>query len=123
MGENTIICFATDGVRLCHLGDLGQTLTLKQLTEIGPVDVLCIPVGGVYTIDAAGATKLCERIKPKVIFPMHYRGQWMPTFPGTTVDPFLEGKKVVYRDTSEVEFTPANLPAKSQVLMLKPANP
>jgi L-ascorbate metabolism protein UlaG (beta-lactamase superfamily) len=121
MGENTIICFAVDGVRLCHLGDLGQTLTAKQLTEIGPVDVLFIPVGGVYTIDAAGATKLCERIKPKVIFPMHYRGQWMPTFPGTTVDPFLEGKKVVYRDTSEVEFNPANLSAESQVLMLKPA--
>ena len=123
MGENTIICFEVDGVRLCHLGDLGQTLTAEQLAEIGPVDVLFIPVGGVYTIDAAGATTLCERIKPKVVFPMHYRGRWMPTFPGTTVDPFLEGKNVAYLDKSEVEFTPQTLPPECQVLMLQPANP
>jgi L-ascorbate metabolism protein UlaG (beta-lactamase superfamily) len=121
MGENAIICFAVDGIRLCHLGDLGQTLTAKQLAEIGAVDVLFIPVGGVYTIDASGATKLCERIKPKIIFPMHYRCQWLPTFPGTTVAPFLEGKKVIRLDKSELEFTPETLPTESQVLMLKPA--
>ena len=123
MGDNTIICFSVDGIRLCHLGDLGQTLTTKQLTAIGPVDILCVPVGGVYTIDAVGATKLCERIKPKIIFPMHYRGRWMPTFPGTTVEPFLEGKKVVSLDKSELEFTPQTLPTTSQVIMLQPANP
>ncbi len=122
MGLNTIICFTVDGVSLCHLGDLGQgTLTSKQLKEIGKVDVAFVPVGGVYTIDAEKATAICEQLKPKVIFPIHCRSDRMPNFPGTTVDPFLAGKKVVRKDTSELEFTPATLPREPQVFMLHPA--
>jgi L-ascorbate metabolism protein UlaG (beta-lactamase superfamily) len=54
-GENTIFCFTLDGIRVCHLGDLGHSLNRTQLKKIGPVDLLFLPVGGRYTIDAAGA--------------------------------------------------------------------
>lgn len=64
----------TDGTkRIAHLGDLGCMLEEKQLAELKNVDVLLIPVGGYYTIDAKQAYELCKAIDPKVIVPMHYR--------------------------------------------------
>ena len=72
-GKNTVFCFEVDGVRVCHLGDLGHQLNDKQMAELGSVDILLIPVGGNYTIDAKVATQVCDRLKPKVIIPMHFR--------------------------------------------------
>ena len=72
-GKNTIYNIRIDELWVCHLGDLGQTaLTDEQLEEIGQVDVLLVPVGGVYTIDAAGAAKTAASLEPKVVIPMHY---------------------------------------------------
>ncbi|HEY55787.1 MAG TPA: MBL fold metallo-hydrolase, partial [Dehalococcoidia bacterium] len=61
-GDNTIFCFDVDGVRVCHLGDLGHLLDDKQLKEIGSVDILLIPVGGHFTIDAKVATEVCNQL-------------------------------------------------------------
>lgn len=73
-GKNTVYTFNIDGVRLCHLGDLGQeSLTEAQVDEIGQVDILIVPVGGVYTIDAATAAKVVAQLEPKVVIPMHYK--------------------------------------------------
>ena len=72
-GTNTIHIFTAGGVSVAHLGDLGHQLTAEQLAEIGTVDVVLTPVGGVYTVDAAGAKAVCEAIGPRVIVPMHYR--------------------------------------------------
>jgi len=72
-GLNTIYTITTEEVRLCHLGDFGQSeLTSKQLEEIGEVDVLMIPVGGVYTVDAKEAAKIIGQIEPRTVIPMHY---------------------------------------------------
>ena len=72
-GKNTIFCVEMDGWRICHLGDLGQEPTPTQLKKIGPVDVLMIPVGGIYTLNGSEAKKAVEQIRPKeYIFPMHY---------------------------------------------------
>ena len=72
-GKNTIFTFNVDGVRVCHLGDLGQeALTDTQVEEIGQVDILMIPVGGVYTIDAATAAKVVAQLEPRIVIPMHY---------------------------------------------------
>jgi L-ascorbate metabolism protein UlaG (beta-lactamase superfamily) len=119
-GGNIIFCFVVDGIRLCHLGDLGHLLDDKQLAEIGAVDILFIPVGGVYTIDARVATEVCNQLKPRVIFPMHYRtAKGIPRIAG--VDEFLRGKeKVKWLDTSQVEFRAGDLP-DGQIIVLKPA--
>lgn len=66
-GKNIISCFEVDGVKLCHLGDLGHQLSDEQISEIGPVDVLLVPVGGVFTIDAKVATELCYQLRPKIV--------------------------------------------------------
>lgn len=72
-GENTVHILEAGGVSVAHLGDLGHQLTQEQLDGIGCVDGVLIPVGGTYTVDAAGAKRVCEALNPKWIIPMHYR--------------------------------------------------
>ena len=120
-GNNTIFCFEVDGIRVCHLGDLGHQLKDKEITELGEVDILLIPVGGFYTIDAKVATEVGNQVAPKVIIPMHYKNDRC-SFPITGVDEFLRGKKEVRKlDASEVEFKAGELPASTQIIVLKPA--
>jgi len=120
-GNNTIFCFEVDGVKVCHLGDLGHMLNERQAAELGEIDILLTPVGGFYTIDAATASQICDQLKPRVIIPMHYRNKKC-TSPISGVDEFLQGKKNVSRlDTSEVEFKSGKLPADTQIIVLQPA--
>lgn len=72
-GANTVYVMTIDGINVCHLGDLGHALTDEQLDSIGNVDVLFIPVGGVYTIDPSEANQVVMQIEPKIIIPMHYK--------------------------------------------------
>jgi L-ascorbate metabolism protein UlaG (beta-lactamase superfamily) len=73
-GQNTIYTLESEGIKICHLGDFGQKeLTDEQLEKIGNVDILMIPVGGVYTISAKEATKVISQIEPKIVIPMHYQ--------------------------------------------------
>ena len=72
-GLITLYTIETEDMRFCHLGDLGQKeLTDEQVELIGRVDVLMMPVGGKYTIDASCATKIIGQIDPKIVIPMHY---------------------------------------------------
>ncbi len=120
-GNNIIFCFEVDGIRVCHLGDLGHPLSDKQVAEVGSVDVLLIPVGGYYTIDANVATAVCNQLQPKVVIPMHYK-TGKCDFPIAGVEQFLQGKKEVRRlDASEVEFKSGELPPTTQIIVLKPA--
>ena len=75
-GKNTVYVFDTPaGLRAVHLGDLGHMLSEEALGKIGNPDVLMIPVGGFFTIDAKTAKNLCDRLRPRVVIPMHYRGK------------------------------------------------
>ena len=120
-GKNTIFWFDVDGVKICHLGDLGHQLSDEQVSEIGSVDVLLVPVGGIFTIDANVATRLCDRLKPKMIIPMHFR-DGKCRFPIAGVDEFLRGKENVSRlDTSEIELRGEELPSVTQIVVPKSA--
>jgi len=73
-GKITVYTIGTEGMKVCHLGDLGQReLGPEQLEQIGDIDILMIPVGGVYTISAKEATKIISQLEPKIVIPMHYR--------------------------------------------------
>lgn len=72
-GPNRIHVITAGGVTLAHLGDLGHPLTAEQAAAIGPLDVLLVPVGGTYTVDAAGAAAVTAALRPRVVVPMHYR--------------------------------------------------
>lgn len=73
-GGNTIYTIEAEEIKICHMGDFGEgELTDAQLRQIGDVDVLMIPVGGTYTIDAKEATKVISQIEPRIVVPMHYK--------------------------------------------------
>lgn len=72
-GQNTIYTIEAEDMRLCHLGDLGQKeLTSEQIEEIGDIDILMIPVGGVYTINSKEANRIIAQLEPRIVIPMHY---------------------------------------------------
>lgn len=72
-GTNVIRKFTAGGVSVAHLGDLGHPLNREQLEALGECDAVLIPVGGFYTIDAAGAKAAADAIGAPVVVPMHYR--------------------------------------------------
>ena len=120
-GPNTIFCFNVDDINLCHLGDLGHVLSPGQVNEIGAVDILFIPVGGFYTIDASVASQVCNQLKPKVVIPMHFKTPKC-AYPIADVEDFLKGKKDVKRiGDSEAEFEQERLPAVTKIVLLQPA--
>jgi len=119
-GNNIMFCFEVDGIRVCHLGDLGHQLSDKQASDLGEVDILLIPVGGYYTIDARVATQVCNQLKPKAIIPMHFKNNKC-SFPITGVEEFLKSKEGVQRlNASEVEFKQVELPPTTQIIVLQP---
>jgi len=119
-GANTIFCITVDGIKVCHLGDLGHMLSDAQVAEMGKVDVLLTPMAGNYTLDAATATELMNKLMPAVTVPMHYRNPKVD-YPVATVDAFTSGKKnVITSDGSELELEKGKLP-KDEIVVLKPA--
>ena len=72
-GPNTIYVYKAEELTIAHLGDLGHLLTDAQVEAIGDVDVVMIPVGGTYTLDAKTAAAVIGQIEPKIIIPMHYK--------------------------------------------------
>ncbi len=123
-GPNTVFVFEVDGIKVCHLGDLGHVLTPDMVSQIGEVDVLLIPVGGFYTIGPEEAWKVVEQLNPKVVIPMHFYVDVMDrsTFPIERVDAFTSGKPNV-REVGEsfVELTKEALPAEREIVVLKPS--
>ncbi len=72
-GKNTIFVFELGDFRICHLGNLGHELSDEKIEEIKPVDILLIPVGGNYTINAREAFNVVKDLEPKIVMPMHYK--------------------------------------------------
>jgi L-ascorbate metabolism protein UlaG (beta-lactamase superfamily) len=121
-GANTIFCFALDGLNVCHLGDLGHDLSDQTVAAIGAVDVLLIPVGGNFTIDAAVANRVCQKLAPKVVIPMHFKNDRCPGFPVAGVDDFTGKRQQVKTIAgSEVEIKKEQLPSGTETVVLRPA--
>lgn len=98
-GKNSVMIVEADGLVYCHLGDLGHDLTEEQIKAIGPVDVLMIPVGGIYTINGEHANTVVSQLKPKMfVLPMHYGTTAYTDLPGP--DEFLDGQKNVRQLTT-----------------------
>ena len=105
-GKNRIAILDAEGLRLVHLGDLGHRLSEKQLAALGKVDVLLLPVGGFYTIDASVAAELAGKVGARVVIPMHYRGEGFGYDVIGPVDEFAErSENVRFFDTNVLEIT------------------
>lgn len=117
-GANVVYVFEADGLRLCHCGDLGHTLSTDQVAAIGPVDVLLVPVGGLYTLDARGAHDVAARLRARVTIPMHFKTSQLG-FAIAPVDEFLADQPRVTRlGAAEVEFDSERLPEEPEIWLL-----
>jgi L-ascorbate metabolism protein UlaG (beta-lactamase superfamily) len=119
-GRNSVFVIEVDGLRICHLGDLGHELSDRQLKSIGAVDILMIPIGGIYTINGSEAKKVMAELKPRrLVLPMHYGTKVYDELVGP--DEFLEGLKNVERklDTNEIVLDPSErAPAEPKIVIL-----
>lgn len=117
-GKNTIYHLQIDGLNLVHLGDLGHLLTQDQIEGIGATDILCLPVGGVFTIDSKEAAEVVAQLEPRIIIPMHY------FLPGLKFE--LEGVEAFLKEMGaensqpvpKLVITKDKLPEEQQVLVL-----
>ncbi len=120
-GDNYVRLWEFEGMRFAHFGDLGVDLTDSQYKEIGSVDVVFIPVGGYYTIDAEQATKIINKLNPRVVFPMHYKTEAVgSSFPISGIVPFIKGKKNVNKvGKNSVSLKKDSLPKEVTIFLLK----
>jgi len=121
-GDNRIFIIEAEGMRLCHLGDLGHILTEDLLKQIGKVDILMLPVGGFFTIDADAATRIYNAIDAPITIPMHYKTSKCG-FDIAPVSEFLEKKSHVKKlDADEFEIAKDQLPSEPEIIILKHHN-
>lgn len=114
-GKIIIYKFICDDITFCHLGDLGHVLDEKTLQQIGHVDIVFIPVGGNYTIDAEQAWQVIHMMKPRIAIPMHYRIEGL-SIPITEVDPFIEkSDEKVVRVGNEIDIEKDDFPKEPEI--------
>lgn len=125
-GKNTIYSIDIDGFTLLHLGDLGHELSDSTLENIGTVDVLMIPVGGFYTIDAETASKVISSIEPGFVLPMHYKtadAAGVSEISG--LDKFLDemGADGAVKTLDKLKITSkSEIPDETEIVVLKPTH-
>jgi L-ascorbate metabolism protein UlaG (beta-lactamase superfamily) len=120
-GRNIVYRFVLDEIRFCHCGDLGHLLTEEDVEAIGEVDILFIPVGGVFTIDAAQAHKVIEMLDPRIVVPMHYRMGGL-SIAVNTLDEFLAGvdEETVLRVGNEIDFSSEDMMPGTEYWVFSP---
>lgn len=106
-GSNTITILESEELSLAHLGDIGCFPEDEQMRQLSGLDVILVPVGGFYTMEPEKIRMLLEKLEPKVIVPMHYRGRNFGYDVIGTVDTFLREKDPIVRyNSSEMIITP-----------------
>jgi L-ascorbate metabolism protein UlaG (beta-lactamase superfamily) len=122
-GKNVMYRIEIDGISIVHLGDLGHPLTTQEVENLDGVNILCIPVGGGYTIDAAVAESIITEIEPEIVLPMHYGRPELnqSIFSQLTDLPhFLkEAGKEGLVPQPKLNITKDKLPAEMQVIVLE----
>jgi L-ascorbate metabolism protein UlaG (beta-lactamase superfamily) len=117
-GSNIIYNMSIDGVNVVHLGDLGHELSPDEVRQVGSADVLFVPIGGYFTMDAVAVDKVISALKPRVVIPMHFKTKKCG-FPIAPLNDFIKGKKVEEKN-GEVDITKKNLPKTTAIYVLHP---
>jgi L-ascorbate metabolism protein UlaG (beta-lactamase superfamily) len=122
-GKNTIYSIEVDGVHICHVGDLGEMLTDKEVEALGTVNILLIPVGGTFTISAKQAAELIAEIEPSIVIPMHYGREELNQKEFADLDPVSVFTKLMGAETvvpqPKLSITKDKLPEQMQVVVLE----
>lgn len=122
-GKNTIYHMEIDNLRLAHLGDLGHTLSSGDIEELGEVDILFIPVGGTFTIDAKAAAQIVHDIEPAIVIPMHYQRAGLNSQVFGDLSPVRDFLKEMGKEgvvpQPKLSVTKDKLPEEMQVVILE----
>ena len=120
-GKNTVYNFKIDEINICHCGDLGHILSSNQIEEIGKVDILLLPVGGLATINAFDAAQVIKQLNPTIVIPMHYRTKALGLigYIFGTVDKFISASGLKAKEYEELELNKANIEDYSGIAVLK----
>lgn len=117
-GVNTIYHLVIDGINIVHLGDLGHNLSEEQSSLIDQTDILMVPVGGTYTINAEGASEVVSTLEPGIVIPMHYK---LPEGKSelSGVEPFLKEMGAENLEAvPKLSITKDKLPEETTVILL-----
>lgn len=118
-GNTLLFLLEAEGLRIAHLGDLGHLLTSEQRKALAPVDVLMLPVGGFYTIDAATAQEVAESLRARIIVPMHYRTKWNADWPIAPLENFTRLYQKVPPAMPLLRVTAEDLPCQPHIAVLE----
>ena len=114
-GNNIIYKFKIGDINFCHLGDLGHVLNQDSIDKIGNVDILFIPIGGTFTLDAEQAWEVIKKVKPKIAIPMHYKIGGL-SLPIAGLDPFLEESPYkILKVGNEIDIEMDDLPEDPEI--------
>lgn len=117
-GSNLIFLIEAEGLRLAHLGDLGHRLAPEQMAPLQNLDLLLLPVGGYYTIDASTAAAVMQDLAPKVTIPMHYKTKADPDMPIAPVSDFLALVGVSPEPMALLRVTAQDISQRPAVLLM-----
>ena len=121
-GKTLLFCLEAEGLRVMHLGDLGHVPTQAQLDALGKADVLMIPVGGFYTIDAPTATKVAGLLGARVVLPMHYRTSANADWPIAGVEAYNSLCNEAVEFLTVLRVTAGDLSCQPTSAVLKPVS-
>ena len=107
-GENKLHILCAEELTVAHMGDLGHRPDASAVRRLRGCDALLIPVGGTYTVTGDEAAELTALLQPRVVIPMHYRGESFGFDEITTLEPFLSHiskENVTFLDKNTFELT------------------
>ncbi len=119
--DNAMYLFTLDGVRVAHLGDIGNRITDDQLALLKDIDVLVAPAGGPPTIDLRDLAEAINTVKPRIMIPVHFdlANTKVKMLPVTELTALFPPESVDFESTSEIEITRENLPKETRIIVLQ----
>ncbi len=119
-GLNTVYNITVDNINICHLGDLGHCLTNEKIEEIGEIDILLIPIGGIFTINIEEARTVIKQLSPKIIIPMHYKTEALAEYKFNldTIEKFVASTHLPVEHSKTLELSGEMTDKKSKVVIL-----
>ncbi len=119
--DNAMYLFTLEGIRIAHLGDLGNPLTDEQMAMLQGMDVIVAPAGGAPTIDTSDLAASIQQLKPKVMIPVHYDlpATKVKMLPVTDFTNRFPPSSIKWNLTSEIELTPSTLSSEPTIVVLK----
>ena len=117
-GPNTIYRIEIDDISIVHLGDLGHVLDNSQLEKLVGTDILLIPVGGKYTLDAHKAVEVISQIEPRIVIPMHYQTEGLTVDGLDSVEKFIKELGIEPSREEKLKITKKELPQEDMELVI-----